>query len=317
MTLTQLANFVRIAELQSLSRAAMVIGIAQPALSRQLRALEIELGAALFLRHARGVSLTPAGEVLLDRARQLLIDAERARDAVHALAEQPTGRVALGVPASLGAHLLPYLAPLLRRKYPNLRPSFVDGFSAALHARLATGDLDLAVLYEDRSIAPLPVTPLLSEDLVLASAPGVKVASASTAEMLRRHPLVLPSRPNRLRLIVDEATLPPVNPPLEVDSLPAIISMVQNGVGCTILPYSTLANEAANGSLRLWPLTDPPLTRTLVLARAQDRNASNAARAVEAEICASRMCWRQRSNGARWRLWLQPCRESKKPPLGL
>ncbi|HRE44026.1 MAG TPA: LysR family transcriptional regulator, partial [Terricaulis sp.] len=100
MTLTQLANFIRIAELQSLSKAALVVGVAQPALSRQLRTLEAEMGSPLFVRHAWGVALTPAGETLLARARRVLAEAESARDAVQALAKRPTGRISLGVPAS-------------------------------------------------------------------------------------------------------------------------------------------------------------------------------------------------------------------------
>ncbi len=298
MTLTQLANFIRIAELQSLSKAALVVGVAQPALSRQLRALEAEMGSPLFVRHAWGVALTPAGETLLARARRVLAEAESARDAVQALAKRPTGRISLGVPASVGPSLLPQLAPLLRKKYPDLRPSFVDGFSAAQHERVVSGDLDLAILYSDRTIGPLPTTPLLTEDLMLVGPAGAKVRVGAAADMLRDRPLILPSRPNRLRLLVDETAFAPSTPPLEVDSLPAMIALVESGAGFTVLPYSAVADAAERGAVQLWPLADPPLTRTLVLVRAPERHASPAVQAVEEEIAtltsalAERMRWR-------------------------
>jgi len=305
MTLLQLANFVRIAELQSLSKAALVVGVAQPALSRQLRALEAEMGSPLFVRHAWGVALTPAGDTLLARARRLLTETEHARDAVQALAKRPTGRISLGVPASLGTSLLPQLATLLRQKYPDLRPVFVDGFSAALHERVVSGDLDMAILYSDRSIGPLPMTPLLTENLMLVGPVDADVKPAPAAEMLRERALILPSRPNRLRLLVDEAAFQPSTPPLEVDSLPAMIALVVSGAGFTVLPYSAVADEAARGVVGVWPLNDPPLARTLVLVRATERHASPAVQVVEEEIVAliralaERLRWRALSAAGR------------------
>jgi LysR family nitrogen assimilation transcriptional regulator len=300
MTLVQLANFVRMAELQSLSKAAAVIRIAQPALSRQLRHLEIELGAPLVIRHAWGVSLTAAGEALLARARRVLLEAEGARDAVQALADDPAGRVALGVPTSLATILLPELSAALRDKYPRLRPHFVDGFSAVLHARTLAGDLDLAALYDDRAIGPLATSPLLSEDLALVGPMPPQPPGATAAEMLAKGPLILPARPNRLRLIVDEAlsqcdTDPP--PFIEVDSLPAIIRMVRRGAGFTVLPYSTVVEEVTRRELSIQRLEAPQFARTLLLVRPVDRQPTPAVAAVEQEI---RSLVRQLADKVRW-----------------
>lgn len=289
MTLAQLANFVRIAELGSLSKAAAVLRIAQPALSRQLRLLEADLGSSVFMRHAWGISLTPAGEILLVRARKLLLEAEAARDAIHALASEPTGRVAIGVPTSVAVTLLPALAAILRNKWPKLRPHLVDGFSAQLHGRMLAGELDLALLYEDRAIGPLETTPLLAENLMLVTSADTVVEETSAAEMLVGGPLILPARPNRLRLIVDEALANrPGDEPdiLEVDSLPAIISMVERGQGRTVLPYSTVSEQVRRGSLATWNLQFPQLSRTLLLVRPLDRKLTAAVAAVEQEIFA-------------------------------
>ncbi len=301
-TLVQLANFVRVAELGSLSKAAAMVRIAQPALSRQIRLLETEFGCELLIRHAWGVAPTPAGEALADHARRLLRGAEALSEVVRASGSEPRGRVALGMPTSLAMTLLAPLAQMLRLRHPLMRPHFVDGFSAALHARTLSGDLDLAVLYEERSIGPLSTEPLLAEDLVLVGRPGaLPRARSNTADALARSPLVLPARPNRLRHLVDQALAaidPTPEPILEMDSLPAILATCASGVACTVLPYSTVSASVARGELATIALTQPSLSRVLVVARPVDRSGSAAAAAVAAALreltveMAGSKCWR-------------------------
>ena len=286
-SLTHLSNFVRIAELQNLSKAAAVIRIAQPALSRQVRNLEAEVGGPLLVRHARGVSLTPAGEILLVHARRMAREAEAARDALQALSAEPTGRVALGVPVSLARALVPPLAETLARRYPRLRPHFVDGFSASLHGRMLSGDLDLSLLYEDRAMGPLTTAPLLAENLVLVGPPDGGAAAPTTAAMLRGRHLILPARPNRLRLIVDEAltAIDEATPVImEVDSLPAIIGLVERGAGYAVLPYSAVAEEASRAAISVSELRFPQLSRTLLLAQPVQRQPTAAIAAMEQEL---------------------------------
>ena len=285
--LGHLANFVRIAELQNLSKAAAVVRIAQPALSRQVRNLEIEIGSPLLTRHAWGVSLTPAGETLLVHARRMLREAENARDALQALSAEPSGRVALGVPVSIARALVPPLAEALSRRFPKIRPHFVDGFSANLHSRMLAGELDLAVLYEDRSIGPLATAPLLAESLALIGPAGGEVEGATTASMLRDRRLILPARPNRLRLIVEEALAggsDPTDSVIEVDSLVSIITLVERSVGYTVLPFSAVSEEAKRGAVSVSELRFPQLSRTLLLAHPVQRQPTAALGAVEAEL---------------------------------
>lgn len=281
MTLIQLANFIRIAELQSLSKAAAVIRIAQPALSRQLKDMEAEFGVDLVVRHPWGVSLTPAGEVLLERAQRIISETEGTRDAVLALSGEPAGTVSLGVPTSLAPALLPELAVILQRKYPKVRPRLVEGFSAVLHDQMIKGNLDLAVLYEDRSLRPLATVPLLRERIV-AVAPvahaGIDTASPPT--------LIVPARPNRLRLIVDDVLAEQGgNPPLlEVDSLSAIIAMVRRGAGYTFLPYSSVVEEVLRGEVTVKEISQSEVTRTLHLAHPVSRHLTAALAVVEQEL---------------------------------
>lgn len=284
MTLVQLANFIRIAELRNLSKAAAVLRIAQPALSRQVRLLEAELGTALLLRHPWGVEPTEAGEAFLTHAREVLRSVELAKDAVEGLSAEPSGRVAVGVPATLASCILPPLALRLRARFPRLRPQFVDDFSTGLHARIHAGELDLAVLYEERAMGPLATEPLLREPLMLIHAPlsGARLP----LELLQLGPIVLSTQPSRLREIVDEVLSEQnVDPALilEVDSLPAIMGMVARGVGCTLLPFSTVQAEVARGELVASPLP-ADRSRTLLLARPLVRLPSTAIVATSNEI---------------------------------
>jgi LysR family nitrogen assimilation transcriptional regulator len=278
MTLAQLASFERIVELRSFSKAAAVLRIAQPALSRTVRALELELEARLLVRHRWGVDPTPAGQVLLEHARRLRNDVESAKGAVHALAAEPAGLVVVGVPASLAAAILPSLAAALMLRHPKLRLHFVDSFSADLHSKTVAAELDLSILYRDGKVGPLVVTPLLHESLVW-------VIPAGTAERARAAlPLILPARPNRLRLIVEEAfAASGCQPWIEADSLPAIIAMIAQGQGRSILPFSAVRSQVELGLVEVVNIA-PPMSRTLVLARPQQRSPTPAILAVEEEI---------------------------------
>lgn len=301
MTLQQLANFVRIVELQSFSKAAAVIRIAQPALSRQVRNLEIEFGSPLLVRHGWGVSVTPAGEVLVERARRLLADAEGTRDALLALSAEPRGRIALGVPSSLAGSVLPPLARRLLQAYRGLRPHFVDGFSAALHAQTVAGELDLAVLYDDRALGPLSASPLMTEEVLLVGPARPDEGQKTFEAVLADGTLILPARPNRLRLLFEEACLPQQDIAgriIEVDSLVAIIRMVQQGMGYTFLPYSAVSDETERGSVTVRATGNPKLRRRLVLARPLARQATAAMAVVEQEL---RTLVSELASAQRWR----------------
>jgi LysR family transcriptional regulator, nitrogen assimilation regulatory protein len=286
MTLVQLSNFIRVVELKSLSKAAAIVRVAQPTLSRQVRALEVEVGSPLLVRHAWGVSPTAAGEALMIHAIRLLREADAIVDTVRAVAAEPTGRVGLGVPTSLAQPLLPPLSAAVRRRFPAVRLQLTDGFSATLHRRTLSGDLDLAILYQDRLIGPLSSSPLLRENLVLVSAASCDFPGSTPELTLATAPLVLPQRPNRLRLIVEEslAQISGVIPVIEVDSLVAILAMVEQGQGVTVLPYATVADRVLQGILKVADLASPQLSRTLLLARPGEYHPTAASAAVESEI---------------------------------
>ena len=235
MDLKQLEYFVRVAEMGSFTRAASVLQVAQPALSRQVRSLEVELHQPLFDRNGRGVTLTPAGQRLLAHGRGILQQVERA---LHDLAEQrgvASGLLSIGLPPSLSRHLSAPLVEAFRQHFPKARLSVVEGLSTYALEWLTQGRIDCAVVYNATPTAAIELQPVLQERLCLISArpPGAGARGADkpvTLAELAQHPLVIPSRPHALRMrletLLAEAGLKP-QVALEIDSVPAMLDLVQ------------------------------------------------------------------------------------------
>lgn len=286
MEFKQLNYFIHVADLGSFSKASAFLSVAQPALSRQIRNLETELGTELLYRDGRGVTLTEAGGQLLDHAKSILDRTERARSEIIALKDTPTGSATLGLPPTVCQVLV---APLLRRfkeSYPNVSLRVVEGFSGHVKEWLASGRIDVGVLYNSpRARRNLKTQELLVENLCLIG-PGDGVSGDEREYPLRRLaevPLILPSRPHGLRLLVDTAAAHAgvtLQVDLELDSLSAIKELVQSGTGWTVLPYAAVYREVELGLMSARRVTSPPLRRTVVLATTGQRPLSAAARAL-------------------------------------
>jgi LysR family nitrogen assimilation transcriptional regulator len=286
MDLRQLTTFMQVAELGSLSKAADRLHIVQPALSRQIRLLEAELKTSLFTRHGRGMVLTPAGELLLARAGNILRQVEEARADLAEEAGTLRGQVILGVPPTVGDVLATRLVERFLPLYPSVRLRVVTGFTGHLLEWLLGGEIDIAVAYGTEKRANIGFAPLLAETLQLITA-GTAPAEAGPvrfAELARRR-LILPAPQHGLRLLLEREAQRQglaLSVPVEADSLPILRGLVQRGLGATILPMPAVHDELARGLLRATPVTDPPLSRKLVIARPLGRKASSAVQRFEA-----------------------------------
>lgn len=298
--LHKLRSFVCIAEQRSFSKAASLLRIAQPALSRQMQLLEDEMGVALLARTGRGAIATPAGEVLADHARRLLRAAEDLRDAVRVAGAEPSGQLSLGVPSSLGLALLPLLGLAFRQRFPKVRLHLVEAFSASVHEWILAGRLDMAVLYETNAMGHLATTPLLEEEIVVVGPAGA-LGAALSPRQLAALPLVLPARPHRLRLMVDALAMAhqvTIDPVLEIDALSALIGAVRLGGMHTLLPYAPVAEMVGRGELSVADLDSVHTTRRLTLARPLEKPLGPAGQALESVIAelvaeqAARLRWR-------------------------
>lgn len=282
MDLRQLEYFVRVAELGSFTRAAVELEVAQPALSRQVRLLEVELRQTLLVRNGRGAVPTEAGMILLEHGRGILHQVQRARDDLGRLRGGLSGRVALGVPSSVARVLAVPLTREFRRAMPDAKLSISEALSAGLQDGLASGRLDIAVLYNAQPSRELDVTPLVEEDLLLVRArpPGLHedpppgpVELAEVAKL----PLVIPSRPNAIRMHVESALAgigARPNVALEIDGVTAILDLVLDGAGCAILSRNALLNSPRPSAYTAQQIGSPPLRIQLSLATSLQRPAT-------------------------------------------
>ncbi len=284
MELRQVRYFVGVSEAGSLLKASTRLHIAQPALGQQIAALEHSLGARLFHRSSRGVTLTEAGKAFLEHAKVLLADAERARTAVRQSALIPSGEVAIGLPTTITLIATVPILQACRERLPEVRIKVVEAYSGFLREWLVSGRLDLALLFGDQADPVLARQALLDDRLAFISSPRGRTAPRKLAlAQLSRWPLVLPGREHGLRRIVDEACEPQgivLDVVAEIESLPSVKRAVEAGLGATILPLGAVADEVAAGQLRASTIDSPAMSRRVVCASSVLRPGTAAGTAV-------------------------------------
>ena len=235
MDLKQLQYFVQVAELGSFTRAASVLRVAQPALSRQVRSLEVELRQGLFDRNGRGVTLTPAGSRLLAHGRGILQQVERARQDLEDQRGAASGLLSIGLPPSVGRTLTAPMVEVFRQRFPRATLSVVEGLSTYTLEWLTQGRIDCAVVYNATPAAAIELLPVLQEPLFLVSARTGRAKSplrgpAVSLAQLAGKELVIPSRPHAIRMrletVMAEAGCKPLVG-LEIESVPAMLDLVQ------------------------------------------------------------------------------------------
>ncbi|NBM15494.1 LysR substrate-binding domain-containing protein [Streptomyces sp. GC420] len=291
MHFQQLLYFVAVAETRHFTRAAERVHVAQPSLSQQIRALERELGADLFMRARGNITLTDAGEALLPLARRILADADTARHEVQELAQLRRGRVRLGATPSLCTGLLPEVLRAFHGLHPGIRLLIDEGGSHDLVRRLARGALDLALI-----VLPLPpgspaltTVELLHEDLVVVSAASAPPPAGSRGALripdLRDQPLVMFRHGYDLReLTVNACRAEGFEPSFTVEGgeMDAVLGFVRAGLGCAVVPRMVAARSGRD--LRVTPLARPGLRRTVALAHRTDVAPPRAARELRSVL---------------------------------
>jgi serine O-acetyltransferase len=228
MDLRDFQYFIAIAETGSFSKAAMAHTIAQSALSRRIRDLEADLGVSLFYRNGRGVVVTEAGATFLTRARSILADVAQIRSDLNASHATLQGVVTLGVPPSVGLVLLAPLLSQIRNDFPGIQMRVLEGFSGYVAEWLASGRVDLAVLYKVRAGTFPDAEHLLFEDMHLISSRHARAIGQGATVALRDlvgEDLALPGAPHGLRILVDEACARAqvsLSVAMELETLPTI-----------------------------------------------------------------------------------------------
>ena len=293
MDLKQLEYFVRVAELGSFTRASIALDIAQPALSRQIRLLEVELRQNLLTRNGRGALPTEAGNLLLKHGRGILHQVELAREELGAVRGALAGRVSIGLPPSLSRLITVPLTRVFKQQLPQAHLTLTEGFSVLMFDGLRVGNLDIAVLYNAEHSPDVEMTTLHTEELVLMSQKtGHKKASKQQTVMLAEVadlPLILPSRPNAFRILIESEMNAIGRKPqitLEVDGLNAILSLVKEGMGHAVLPSYSLSNFDDPTPFTVRRIIQPRIMSQLTLVRAA-RRPSTETQKIAAEVVKS------------------------------
>ena len=279
MDLKQLEYFVHVAELGSYTRAANRLAVVQSALSRQVRALEIELRQVLFVRTGRGVTLTEPGRRLLEHGRGILQQVERARQDIEDRRGEVGGHVVIGLPPSVSRTLTGPLVKAFRARLPDATLSVVEGLSNYVLEWLAIGRVDCAVVYNVVPSPAVALQPVLDEALFLVSARAVPgqgrlVGAPIALAEVARHELVIPSRPHSMRMLLESALAAEGVEPrigLEIESVPAILDLVQHDGLHAVLALNAVEASGNDAVFRARPIGPPRLKTTLWIATSAQR----------------------------------------------
>ncbi|MGV7121282.1 LysR family transcriptional regulator [Sphingopyxis sp. 550A] len=296
MDVRQLHYFVTLAEQGSISSAAATLQMAQPSLSENLMRLEKKLGVQLVVRSGRGIILTEAGQLLAKHGREIVDAAGRAIDEIRHVGEEARGPVSIGLPPSLGILLSVPLAETIQSEHPDVKLRISEGMSGNIAEWIEEERIDIGYVYEVRDNQDLLFQPLLLEKLFLATAPDnvpdcINYDDPASPTIrgidLEKLPLALPASTHGARKVVERFARSAgmkLDIVVEIDSLPQLITMATRASAYTILPHAAVIDEVAAGTIRLFEIVEPTMTRTAYLLRKRSRPITRASQAVQQSI---------------------------------
>lgn len=272
MDLKRVEYFVCVARLRSFSKAAQVLEITQPALSRHIQALERDLGARLLFRTTRGVVPTEAGVFLLREGATLLQGVQKIRNALDGMGQAPAGSVAVGMPPTIAPTLAPLTIDACKKAYPSISLHVIEGFSSFLEQWLQLGKIDIAVLSRNSEFRDLQITTLAEDEMVLV---GARRSMVGVEQMALAEVGKLPLIVSRgFRPILERGTQSHdivLNFVMELDSITLTKGMIMRGGQFAILPYVVVHDEACAGLVDVVRIVDPVVTREIVLGFSPQR----------------------------------------------
>lgn len=288
MDLRQLRYFVKVIECGNITRASEALHIAQPAISQQMRNLELDMGMPLLERSVHGVVATAAGQTLYRHAIELLRQVDGTREMLRQDADFPQGKVSVGMPSSTARMLAIPLARAIGQRYPGIKLELIDAPSAELGRLITVGRVALAVNVDVVETRGMAFQRLLTETLYLVAWPEFELAEDPVSiEALAKMPLVLPCAPNTIRNRVEfalqEAGLK-CEVEFEANSTDLLFSAVKAQLGVTILPWAAAHAELVQQRLKLARIDHRLFKRDLSLCWHDTVVESNAVQKVKATI---------------------------------
>jgi LysR family nitrogen assimilation transcriptional regulator len=285
MDLKQLEAFVHVAELGSFTRAATILDTTQPALSRLVRQLELELRQNLLTRNGRGVAVSAAGQVMLAHAKGILSQVERATQDLQELRGTVGGHFSIGLTPSAAKVVTHELVRRFRASFPDATISVAEGLSTYLIEWLMMGRIDAAVLYDTAQTPLITKRAVFAEELFLMGRFDDTPEAPPTSGAIRlkdigRYPLVIPGRMHAIRHIVESRAAQAgakLTIALEVDAVTSILDMVCEGYGYAVLPLNAASSDPLKRRFRIERITDPTLMSQLTIATSSQHTLSHLA----------------------------------------
>lgn len=276
-----------IADTGSFVRAAEKLNMSQPSVSARMRTLELRLGAKLFSRESRGVTLTPEGAELLIHARRILLQFREAEDDFVAFQRSPVGVVRLGLPTSLTASLAVPLLERCQAELPNVKLRIVESMTGYLVQWLREEKIDVALTF-GAAMPDLTIQPLARETLLLVGSGTSDLAALMDANgtvplrRLANIPLILPGPEHGLRTLIEDQARQqavPLNVKIEIDALGEIRRLVKKDMGYTVMS-SAAYQDGDHDDLEAALIRGPSISRVINLATLSGRAQTRALKAV-------------------------------------
>jgi DNA-binding transcriptional LysR family regulator len=286
MDTRQLQAFCAVVEKKSFSHAAEQLGVTQPAVSLQVRALEDRVGQTLLDRSGRRVEPTEAGRRLYRSAQRMLALEEQLLEEVAADDGRIGGTLAIGASTGPGAHLVPLLLCEFQAQHPDLHVALSIWDTQTVIEKVADRQLELGVVGALRRHRSLEFEPLVRDEIVLAVPPGHSAAGGTiTVEALRDETLIVMQEGAGVRQVVEEELrraglrLRGVEPRLELGLQESVKTAVAAGYGVSFISRTAIEGELAAGRVAAAQVEGVEPARQIYIVRARGRTSTRAAEA--------------------------------------
>jgi DNA-binding transcriptional LysR family regulator len=276
MDFDQLRTFIEVARLGSFSRAAEKVLRSQPAVSSQIRQLEQDYGQKLFDRSAKSVRLTPAGEVVLDYAKQLIALHAKSLSSASDHTGVATGTLSLGANEGTFLYVLPNVLTKYHRKFPKVRISVYRSFTHKVSEKVESGAIDLGIVTMPVKSPSLEVVPVFRDRVLLMVGPSSPLfkRKSVTAEELAQQPIILP-KTGSIRKLTEKHLRPfreNLNVTMELTSVVMIKRFVRDGFGVSLVCAAFARENVRRDDVRLLKIDGLDMWRELALVYRKDRS---------------------------------------------
>jgi len=278
MKLTQLKYVSAVAREGSLSNAARSLGMAQPALSQQIKALEEELNAQLFFRTPRGTELTSSGRILVEHARSILDQVEMVQHDIELNGQQVAGETSLVIAHAIAGYILPTLLSRLHQYYPLVQLRVTPASSVDVQVALENSRIDLGVLPDRDALSKVNAKQVLKQPLYFIRSAEQSADESDNPEIslaaAANHPLVMTRRNQPFREQLETLARTrgvQLDARYESNSVLMITSYVESGLASSVLPWCAIAERVALGKVTAQRICDPAIEQTYIVAWPKSR----------------------------------------------